>query len=256
MPELRQNLATKEWVIVATERAQRPDEFRSKRKGNKSGPDHDPKCPFCRGNEKMTPEPTHTVGNGSGWRVRVVPNKFPALVQGAPQPSAGNGLYRVLPGEGIHEVIVDSPSHSKHTALLDAAEMEELVKVYHDRYKTSVKNEKVAFTWNSAVDEVLGKDRVEGVKIRDLKTGAVKELKLDGLFIAIGHTPNTAIFEGQLDMDKAGYIITRDGSRTSVPGVFASGDCQDHVYRQAVTAAGTGCAAAIDAERFLAENES
>ncbi len=113
------------------------------------------------------------------------------------------------------------------------------------------KNPKIAFAWDSTVDEVIGKDRVESVRLKNLKTGAHTTMRVDGLFVAIGHVPNTKIFEGQLEMDKAGYIVTRSGSKTSVPGVFAAGDCQDHVYRQAVTAAGSGCMAAIDAERFL-----
>ena len=121
-------------------------------------------------------------------------------------------------------------------------------KIMQDRAR---KNPKVAFLWDTAVEEVLGKDKVEGVRLRNLKSGEQTVKTIDGLFVAIGHTPNTAIFKGQLELDKAGYIVTHQGSRTSVPGVFAAGDCQDHVYRQAITAAGSGCMAAIDAERLL-----
>jgi thioredoxin reductase (NADPH) len=125
-------------------------------------------------------------------------------------------------------------------------------KIMQDR---AFKNEKIVFAWNSVIEEILGKDKVEGVKLRDLKSGQIRDLRLDGVFIAIGHIPNTAIFKDQIEMDKAGYIITKEGSRTNVPGVFAAGDCQDHVYRQAVTAAGSGCMAAIDSERFLEAEE-
>jgi thioredoxin reductase (NADPH) len=114
-------------------------------------------------------------------------------------------------------------------------------------------NPKIKFEWDSEVIDV--KDATQGVVTaavtRNLKTGATKDIPIDGLFVAIGHTPNTSLFTGQLDMDAAGYLKTRDGSKTSVSGVFACGDVQDHVYRQAITAAGSGCMAALDAERYL-----
>jgi len=116
------------------------------------------------------------------------------------------------------------------------------------------RNPKISFIWDSTVEEVYGEPKaggVKGVKLRNLKTGKTEDLKFDGLFIAIGHEPNSKLFIGQLELDANGYIITHDGTKTNVAGVFACGDVQDHVYRQAVTAAGTGCMAAIDAERFL-----
>ncbi len=114
-------------------------------------------------------------------------------------------------------------------------------------------NPKIDFIWDSEVAEIkdVGKREVTGVVVRNLKTAQLSDLSLDGVFIAIGHTPNTSLFEGQIELDANGYIVTRQGTRTSVPGVFAAGDVQDHVYRQAVTAAGSGCMAAIDAERYL-----
>ncbi len=116
-------------------------------------------------------------------------------------------------------------------------------------------NDKISFIWDSVVEDVLGEDSVTGVALKNVKSGEQSTLDVTGLFIAIGHKPNTEIFREWLDMDEKGYIITVNGSTlTNVPGVFASGDATDHVYRQAVTAAGTGCMAAIDAERFLAEN--
>jgi thioredoxin reductase (NADPH) len=116
------------------------------------------------------------------------------------------------------------------------------------------KNPKIHFVWDTIVDEVYGDPKaggVTGVRFKSVKTGMTEDFKADGLFIAIGHEPNSKLFVGQLELDRNGYIITRDGTKTNMPGVFACGDVQDHVYRQAVTAAGTGCMAAIDAERFL-----
>jgi thioredoxin reductase (NADPH) len=124
-------------------------------------------------------------------------------------------------------------------------------KIMQDR---AMKNPKISFIWDSIVDKVYGDPKaggVSGVRLKSLKTGDIQDLKTDGLFVAIGHEPNTKLFVAQLDLDPSGYILTHDGTKTNVPGVFACGDVQDHVYRQAVTAAGTGCMAAIDTERFL-----
>ncbi len=114
-------------------------------------------------------------------------------------------------------------------------------------------NPKIAFEWDSVVEEIkdVAKGEVTAIVLRNTTTGATKELAVEGVFVAIGHTPNTELFKGQIEMDRNGYIVTSQGSRTSRPGVFACGDVQDPVYRQAVTAAGTGCMAAIDAERYL-----
>lgn len=128
-------------------------------------------------------------------------------------------------------------------------------KIMQDRAK---KNEKIEFVWNSVIDEIHGeKDSgVTGVRLKDTRTGDMTETATEGVFMAIGHQPNTRIFDGQLDMDDVGYLITEGKTtKTNIPGVFACGDAQDPTYRQAVTAAGTGCMAAIDAERFLEAQE-
>jgi len=117
-------------------------------------------------------------------------------------------------------------------------------------------NEKIEFVWNTEVIDVLGENQVEGIEVINNETGETRVMdEVTGLFLAIGHTPNTEPFEGWLDMDDSSYIVTQpDSTYTNIPGVFAAGDAQDHEYRQAVTAAGTGCMAAIDAERWLAEH--
>ena len=124
-------------------------------------------------------------------------------------------------------------------------------KIMQDRAE---KNDKISFVWDTVIEKVYGDAKtggVTGVQFKNVKSGKSEDFKCDGLFIAIGHEPNSKLFVGQLDLDPAGYILTHDGTMTNIPGVFACGDVQDHVYRQAITAAGTGCMAAIDAERFL-----
>jgi len=118
------------------------------------------------------------------------------------------------------------------------------------------KNEKIKVYWNTETDEVLGKDEVEGVRVLNNKTGEKQDIKLQGFFVAIGHKPNSDVFKEYIDTDEVGYVLTKaDSTKTNVEGVYACGDLQDTMYRQAVTAAGTGCMAALEAERFLAENE-
>jgi thioredoxin reductase (NADPH) len=114
-------------------------------------------------------------------------------------------------------------------------------------------NPKIEVAWNSVVETINDTSRgeVTGIVLRDVKTDTVREVPVDGVFVAIGHTPNTSLFATQLDLDANGYINTHDGTKTTVPGVFACGDVQDHTYRQAITAAGSGCMAALDAERFI-----
>jgi thioredoxin reductase (NADPH) len=114
-------------------------------------------------------------------------------------------------------------------------------------------NPKITFEWNADVEDILDTDKgiVTAIRIRNNVTGELKDIPVEGVFVAIGHTPNTSLFRGQIDTDSNGYIVTHAGTRTSVPGVFACGDVQDHVYRQAITAAGSGCMAAIDAEKYL-----
>ena len=120
----------------------------------------------------------------------------------------------------------------------------------------AMNNEKIAFVWNTVVEDILGSEVVTGVRLKNIVTGKTTERSCAGVFVAIGHRPNTTLFTGQLDMDEKGYIRTHQGTATSVPGVFAAGDVQDSHYRQAITAAGTGCMAAIDAERFLEASET
>jgi thioredoxin reductase (NADPH) len=122
--------------------------------------------------------------------------------------------------------------------------------------RRALEHEKIEVMWNSVVEDVLGETQVEGLTVRNVLTGEVSDFKTGGLFLAIGHTPNTDLFKGQLQLDDVGYIVYPGaGTMTSVEGVFAAGDVADHTYRQAVTAAGSGCMAAIDVERWLAEQE-
>jgi thioredoxin reductase (NADPH) len=148
-------------------------------------------------------------------------------------------------------------NHATKVTLIHRRDTLRAEKILQERL---LKHDRIEVMWNSALDEVVGDEDplgVTGVKVRNVKTDAVTDLAVDGVFIAIGHDPATQLFKGKLDMDDEGYVITQpDSTRTSVDGVFAAGDVQDKTYRQAVTAAGTGCMAALEAEKFVAELES
>ena len=137
---------------------------------------------------------------------------------------------------------------ASHVTIIHRRDKLRASKIMQDK---AMKNEKISFRWNSVVEDMLGDDVVTGLRLRDSLTNDTTTLDCKGVFVAIGHTPNTRIFRGQIEMDANGYIQTSHGTATNVPGVFAAGDVQDPHYRQAITAAGTGCMAAMDAERFL-----
>jgi thioredoxin reductase (NADPH) len=160
----------------------------------------------------------------------------PLVVVGGGDSACEEAIYLARFGSAIH--------------LIHRREQLRASKIMAER---ALSNPKIKPVWESVVTEVLDvkQDKVTGVKLKNLKTGAESILNCAGVFIAIGHVPSTEIFKGQIDLDTNGYIIPKHGTMTNVPGVFVAGDCADHIYRQAVTAAGAGCAAAIDAERFL-----
>ncbi len=145
--------------------------------------------------------------------------------------------------------------YATQVALIHRRDQLRASKIMQDRL---LRNEKIKPVWNSVVTDILDADKgeVTGVKLQRVKSGEETFKPVAGVFIGIGHSPNTALFRGQLEMNEVGYLVTHDGSKTSVPGVFAAGDVQDHVYRQAVTAAGSGCMAAMDAEKFLEKDEA
>ena len=162
----------------------------------------------------------------------------------------GKPIVVVGGGDSAMEEAIFLTRFASHVTVVHRRDTLRASKIMQDK---AFANPKISFEWNSDVLEIRdgGKGEVTAMVLRNNKTGETKELEIEGVFVAIGHTPNTKLFEGALATDPNGYLVTYDGSCTSVPGVFACGDVQDHVYRQAITAAGSGCMAAIDAERFL-----
>jgi thioredoxin reductase (NADPH) len=141
--------------------------------------------------------------------------------------------------------------HAREVTVVHRRDQLRASKILQDRVFA---DKKIKFVWNSVIEDILGKDRVEGVKLKDVQTGEESTLATDAVFVAIGHNPNTDIFRGRIDLDNRGYIIAHDETRTSVEGVFVAGDNQDKRYMQAVTAAGAGCKAALDAQKYLHEH--
>ena len=162
----------------------------------------------------------------------------------------GKPIAVVGGGDSAMEEAIFLTRFASHVTVVHRRDTLRASKIMQDK---AFSNPKISFEWNTEVEEIkdTGKGAVTAMSLRNTATGARKDLAVDGVFVAIGHTPNTALFKGQIETDPNGYIVTHSGSRTSVPGVFACGDVQDHVYRQAITAAGSGCMAAIDAEKYL-----
>jgi thioredoxin reductase (NADPH) len=153
-------------------------------------------------------------------------------------------------GDSALEEAVFLTKFARRVSVLHRRDKLRASKIMQDKV---LRNPKIDFLWDSTLEEILDvtQGKVTAVRIRNLKSSTITERPVEGIFIAIGHSPNTQIFRGLLEMDEVGYIRTHEGTKTSVPGVFAAGDVQDRVYRQAITAAGSGCMAALDAERFL-----
>jgi thioredoxin reductase (NADPH) len=162
----------------------------------------------------------------------------------------GRPIAVVGGGDSAMEEAVFLTRFATHVTVIHRRDSLRASKIMQDK---AFANPKISFEWNAEVEEIrdTSAGEVSSVVIRNSQTNARKEIPVDGVFVAIGHTPNTGLFTGQIDTDANGYIITTNGSRTSIPGVFACGDVQDTVYRQAITAAGSGCMAAIDAEKYL-----
>ncbi len=205
--------------------------------------------------DKMIEAKTVIISTGASANLIGLPNEWRLMGKGVSTCATCDGFFFrgheiavVGGGDSAMEEANFLTRFAKKVTLIHRRDKFRASKIMVDR---AYKNPKIEVLLDTVVEDVLGEKDVTGIKIKKLKTGEAKELKVTGIFVSIGHSPNTKLFKGLLDMDQNGYLITKDGPKTNIPGVYAAGDVQDHVYRQAITAAGSGCMAAIDAERYL-----
>ncbi len=204
---------------------------------------------------------TVIIATGSGYRELGVPGEDLLSGHGVSWCATCDGFFFrdqdiavVGGGDSAMEEATFLTRFAKSVTVIHRRDALRASRIMQDR---AFANPKIKFAWDSEVAEIVGADRVSGVRIRNVKTGAESTLAVTGVFVAIGHDPRSELFTGQLPLDQEGYLLVEPPStRTSIDGVFAAGDVVDHIYRQAVTAAGTGCAAALDAERWLADHGS
>ena len=197
---------------------------------------------------------TVIIATGASARMLDVPGERELLGHGVSTCATCDGFFFrdqkllvVGGGDSAVEEAIFLTKYASGITLVHRRDKLRASKIMQDR---AFENPKIDFEWDSVVTEILGDGQVSGARVRNLKTGEDKEIEAGGVFVAIGHIPNTSLFEGQIELD-GGYIVTQSGTQTSVPGVFAAGDVADYRYRQAITAAGMGCMAAMDAERYL-----
>jgi len=201
------------------------------------------------------------VATGSRWRALGVPGEQRLLGHGVSSCATCDGFFfrgqDIVVVGGGDSAMEEATFLTRFASSVTIVHRRDFLRASKIMQERAMANDKIRFRWDSAVEEVLGEDSVRGLRLHNLRTDERSALDVTGLFIAIGHDPSSEIFRGQLDLDPDGYVVVeRPSTRTNLTGVFACGDVVDHTYRQAITAAGTGCAAALDAERWLAAHEA